>query len=199
MADASINVVKALSSIDVSDPASFATSVIGAAGSIMLSVPGLTQIQYEYKGLSNGPETRNFYLSGHIDKNGKLFLNMDDLVEGSKDLPAEYMVNYDKVEFTFPIWSPFLEDGAIIYPGNRDFTVYDYVDKTEDVSYSAYTPLGAKTQKTVQVTTPTVVANTEHSDMPMAIFKGIGTNRVPSNSYKWFEYEYGWNAYKVED
>jgi len=193
LAESSINVVKALSSV------SDVTSFIASAGSIMLSVPGLTQIQYQYKGLSNGPETRNFRLSGNIDNNGTLFLQMDDLIEGSETLPAEYMVNYKTEKFTFPIWSPFLNKGAVIYPENRNYTTYEYIDKKEDVSYTAYTPLGQKTKKTVTVTTPTVQANTEYSRTPIAIFKDMGTNRVPSNSYKWYEYEYGWNAYKIRD
>jgi len=195
VAEASINIVKALSSVKASD----VNSAIAAAGAIMLSVPGLTQVQYYYKGLSKRPETRNFHLSGHIDKKGKLFLQMDDLVEGSENLPAEYMVNYKTEHFTFPIWSPFLEEGATIYPGNRNFTVYDYVDKKEKKSYTAYSPLGEKSTKTVEVTTPTVTAQTKYSESPTAIFKAMGTNRVPSNSYKWHEYEYSWNAYKIKE
>jgi hypothetical protein len=189
--DASINVIKTLSS-SMKKP----KDVVAAAGSMLLSVPGLTQVQYEYKGLINGPETRHFYMSGHIDKNGQIFLNMDSLVEGSEDLMLEYTVNYQTERPTFPIWSPFLDNGGTIYPGDRDFVIYNYENETKNVEYTAYDVLGNSKKETIAVTTPTVKAKTQFSKLPIAIFKEIGTHR--NNKSMWHEYEYSWNAYKEE-
>jgi hypothetical protein len=78
---------------------------------LMLSIPGLTQVQYDYKGLSNGPEVRTFKITGHVEANGenpRLFLQMDGDVEGDKNLYVEYSVNYRKTKSPFPAWSPFL-------------------------------------------------------------------------------------------
>jgi hypothetical protein len=81
---------------------------------LMLSIPGLTQVQYDYKGLSNGPEVRTFKITGHVEgsvDSAKLLLKMDGDVDGDKNLYVEYTVNYRKTKSPFPAWSPFL-DGA---------------------------------------------------------------------------------------
>jgi hypothetical protein len=78
----------------------------------MLSIPGLTQVQYEYKGLSNGPEVRTFRITGHVEgnvDNPRLRLKMDGDVDGDKNLYVEYTVNYRKTKSPFPAWSPFLD------------------------------------------------------------------------------------------
>jgi putative deaminase of polymorphic toxin system len=80
---------------------------------LVLSIPGLTQIQYEYKGLANGPEVRSFRIAGHVEgnvDNAKLRLKMDGDVEGDKNLYVEYTVNYRKTRNPFPAWSPFLDN-----------------------------------------------------------------------------------------
>jgi hypothetical protein len=83
---------------------------------LLLSIPGVTQVQYYYKGLKNGPEIRSFDLKGTLtleDGKPKLKLEMDgDVYDGSKDLTIEYMVNYKKENPTFPTWSPFLKDAG---------------------------------------------------------------------------------------
>ena len=186
-----VDYLKAMSTI--TDPISFLT----ATASLVLSVPGLTQVQYQYKGLENGPEIRKFSFNGHIDEHGKLFLNMTDILDGSDDLTVEYMVNWQTDRATFPTWSPFLDEGATIYPGERTFTTYDYVTKNVQKSYTAYDPAGIATQKTVTVPTPTLVASTLYRELPMAIFKASGTKRNKGAGYEWHEYEYEWNAYKM--
>ena len=78
----------------------------------MLSIPGVTQVQYDYKGLPNGPEVRTFKISGHLEgdvDNTKVRLQMDGDVDGDKNLYVEYMVNYHKTRNAFPTWSPFLD------------------------------------------------------------------------------------------
>ncbi len=165
----------------------------------MLNVPGLTQVQYNYKGLENGAEKRTFDISGHIDDNGQMFLNMDGLRNGgSKDLVVEYTVNYETERPTFPIWSPFLDEKpATIYPSNREYIIYDYVNKNVEKKYNEYDPnTGESTQQTVTVSTPTLDTTKETLEFPMATFKASGTKRDGVDV--WHEYEYSWNAYRVE-
>ncbi|MGO9316691.1 MAG: deaminase domain-containing protein [Terracidiphilus sp.] len=84
---------------------------------LMLSIPGYTQVQYDYKGLSNGPEVRTFKITGHVDgdvDSAKLHLKMDGDVDGDKNLYVEYTVNYQKTKSPFPAWSPFLDGGGDI-------------------------------------------------------------------------------------
>jgi hypothetical protein len=53
------------------------------------SIPGVTQIQYEYKGLPNGPELRTFKISGYVDGDvfhAGLHLKMIGDVDGDKNL-----------------------------------------------------------------------------------------------------------------
>jgi hypothetical protein len=78
---------------------------------LVLSIPGLTQVQYEYKGLANGPELRTFNITGHVDgdvDHGKLQLQMDGDVAGDKSLYVQYTVNLQTTKSPFPAWSPFL-------------------------------------------------------------------------------------------
>jgi len=177
-----------------------ASSVAGGAGAIMsiiLSVPGVTQVQYQYKGLEHGPETRHYSLSGHINDSGEMQLSMDAITQGSDDLTIEYTVNWQTDRPTFPTWSPFLEDSGIVYPGNRDVTVYKYVTKSTSKSYTDYSNTSAPTVKSIDVEEPVLEASTVHLTMPMASFKDAGTKR--NGVSVWHEYEYGWNAYKVID
>ena len=85
----------------------------------MLSIPGITQVQYEYKGLFNGPEVRTFKITGRLEGDvhqAKLRLQMDGDVEGDKNLYVEYTVNYHKTKSPFPAWSPFLDSPGDINP-----------------------------------------------------------------------------------
>ena len=99
----------------VKDAASF-TLPVGT----MLSIPGVTQVEYDYKGLSNGPEVRSFKISGHVEgkaDQAKLYLQMYGAVEGDRNLYVEYMVNYRGNPSPFPAWSPFLDRPGTISPG----------------------------------------------------------------------------------
>lgn len=188
-----IDFIKARFSIDSANPI---LSFISATASLILSVPGLTQIQYSYKGLVNGAETRHFSFSGNIDANGKLFLKMDN-IDGSDELEGEYTVNWQTDRFTFPAWSPFLQEGATVYPGDRNFTIYDYETVNVDHTYTDYDPAGFSSQETVSVPTPTLTAQSVYRALPMAIFKASGTHR--NDVSVWQEYEYEWNAYKLSE
>ena len=192
LTDASVDVGKAvMQSVLTLD----ATNITG----FLLNVPGLTQVQYNYKGLQNGAEKRTFNISGHIDDSGHMFLNMDGLRDGgSKDLVVEYTVNYETERPTFPIWSPFLdEQPATIYPAHREYVTYDYVNKNVDKKYNEYDPnTGTATQRTVAVSTPSLDTQKETLEMPMATFKASGTKR--NGVDVWHEYEYSWHAYRVE-
>lgn len=86
---------------------------------MMLSIPGVTQVQYDYKGLRNGPEIRMFKITGRVEgdpEHAKLRLRMDGDVEGDKNLYLQYTVNYHKTQSPFPAWSPFLDAAADIRP-----------------------------------------------------------------------------------
>nr|MCH9740367.1 hypothetical protein [Campylobacterota bacterium] len=192
LTDASVDVGKAvMQSVITLDP----TNITG----FLLNVPGLTQVQYEYKGLQNGAETRTFAISGHIDDNGKMYLYMDGILNGgSEELTVQYTVNYETERPTFPVWSPFLEESGTVYPANRKQVIYDYEDKSEEKSYNAYDAnTGTATSETISVTTPTIDVNKETLEFPLATFKASGTKR--NGVSVWHEYEYGWNAYRVSE
>jgi hypothetical protein len=87
---------------------------------MVLSIPGVTQVQYEYRGLSNGPEVRTFKISGQLEgtpDDPRLRLNVDGDIEGDKNLYVEYAVNYRKSRNAFPAWSPFLDEPGKVSSG----------------------------------------------------------------------------------
>jgi hypothetical protein len=76
------------------------------------SIPGVTQIQYEYKGLPNGPELRTFKISGYVDGNvfhAGLHLKMVGDVDGDKNLytgeitPAFVRLRLDTLSSVVPV------------------------------------------------------------------------------------------------
>ncbi len=86
---------------------------------LMLSIPGVTQVQYDYKGLANGPEVRTFRIAGHLEGQGtqaKLYLKMDGHVDGDPNLYVQYTVNLRTTKSPFPAWSPFLDGPADVHP-----------------------------------------------------------------------------------
>jgi hypothetical protein len=79
---------------------------------MVLAIPGVTQVQYNYRGLAHGPELRTFRITGQVAgavDSAKLSLKLDGDVEGDKNLYVEYEVNYQKTRQPFPAWSPFLD------------------------------------------------------------------------------------------
>lgn len=158
-------------------------ALLGAPVGMMLSIPGVTQVTYSYKGLVNGPEKRGFPISGHIVPNGsgaKMYLQMGDVQGGSNQLQVEYSVNYKRGGGAFPTFSPFLSDpGDVSASGTLD-------------SYKRQpAPSKGKTGAPQLVT----VKTTQNMPTPFASFHAAGAHRngVPG----WHEYEYYWYAYKV--
>jgi hypothetical protein len=86
---------------------------------MILSIPGVTQVQYDFRALPNGPEVREFRIAGRLEgdlEHTQLRLWMDGDVEGDKNLYVEYSVNYRKTRKPFPAWSPFVNASAAIAP-----------------------------------------------------------------------------------
>jgi len=169
-----------------------------AAGSppvgLLLSIPGVTQIQYWYKGLANGPESRRFKIKGRLEASGgpKLYLEMDgDVLKGDKRLWVEYMVNYRKEKHPFPAWSPFLEDPGDV-PASGTQTILERVTVTEE---KVFTDKATGKKKTVKLPQEETKAREVIMSTPFATFDERGKQR---NGVKvWHEYEYYWNAHKV--
>ena len=159
---------------------------------MMLSIPGITQVQYYYKGLQNGPELRYYTISGHISGDGKMYLEVDQMEEPF-DLIVEWQVNYKTETGKFRVWSPFLDNGATIFAANHKNVTYDYVTKMETKSYVDHAD-GNKV-KTVQVPIKELQPKERTLPMPSASFREAGSQR--NNVSVWHEYEYEWNAYKV--
>ncbi|MFN3873651.1 MAG: OmpA family protein [Ignavibacterium sp.] len=158
---------------------------------LVLSIPGVTQVQYYYKGLINGPENRYFDIKGKLTGNG-LILEIDgDVKGGDKDLTIEYMVNYKKERAKFPCWAPFLNEPADVYSSGEE-TLYEYVTIQKKLPIK-----DEKTGKITEVTVPekqTKMKKVLH-ELPFATFHKTGTHR--NNKSMWHEYEYTWRAYKL--
>lgn len=161
---------------------------------MILSIPGVTQVQYEYKGLQNGPETRKFKIKGHLT-DGQLFLQMDgDVFEGSKKLTIQYTVNYKTERPTFPSWSPFIEKAGEMKPAGSEATLYEQIEK---IKTQTFTDAATGKIKTIQIPYNELVESHETLPFPFATFREAGKQR---NGVKvWHEYEYNWNVFKVPE
>lgn len=158
---------------------------------LVLSIPGVTQVQYYYKGLKNGPENRTFDIAGRLSGD-QLFLEIDgDVKGGDKDLTIEYMVNYKKDSGKFPCWSPFLDQPADVFPSGEEI-LYEYVTVPK-----IFPIKDENTGKITNVTVPEKQSKQKKvfHDMPFATFHKTGTHR--NNKSMWHEYEYTWRAYKL--
>jgi hypothetical protein len=164
----------------------------GKPGGFMLSIPGLTQIQYYYKGLQNGPETRQFSISGYL-VDDQLYLEMDgDVIGGSKDLTIEYMVNYEKETPTFPTWSPFQKSPGNMHEENTETIIYEQVTKTKKTKYVDYV---TGEEKEIEVPYQETVEKKIILPFPFATFREAGMHR--NGVQVWQEYEYNWEVYKA--
>ena len=154
-------------------------SAMGSApAGLLLSIPGVTQVQYYYKGLTKGPESRSFKLKGHLvpaGKGAKLYLKMDgEVTGGDKNLHVEYMVNYKKEVRAFPTWSPFLDAPADAQPSGIEPLYY---------------------QKSGQGGKPTTARIDLVVGVPFASLHEMGSQR--KGVKVWHDYEYFWNAWKI--
>ncbi len=89
----------------------------------IMNAPGVTKVQYEYKGLENGPETRLFYIKGHVggmEGGYRIYLEKGDDPNGDDPrLWLEHTVNYKTERKPFPCWSPFLKGpGRVVVSGD---------------------------------------------------------------------------------
>ncbi|NNG26171.1 MAG: hypothetical protein HKM87_01485, partial [Ignavibacteriaceae bacterium] len=176
---------------DILDAAMFQAALGSAPFGLVLSIPGVTQVQYYYKGLKNGPENRKFNINGRLASN-KLYLEMDgDVYDGNKNLTVEYQVNYKTENPKFPCWTPFLKDGAdvkesgkeTIYESKSFITIKEFVDPATGKKIKIEVPERVTSEKEI------------YQDMPFGTFREEGTHR--DNKSMWHEYEYVWNVHRV--
>lgn len=152
----------------------------GLPSGLLLSIPGVTQVQYSYKGLSRGPEGRKFRITGRLeptnDGAARMHLEMDGPVQGDPNLYVEYMVNYRGEKRPFPTWSPFLSEGAKATRSGVERVM---------------------TRQRIKDGREVAVAQDIVRGSPFATFRETGTQR---NGVKvWHEYDYYWNAHKVTE
>lgn len=176
---------------DVATTLMFDVALGSPPAGLVLSIPGVTQVQYYYKGLINGPENRTFDIKGKLSGNS-LTLELDgDVKGGDKDLTIEYMVNYKKERAKFPCWSPFLNEEADVFKSGKE-TLYEYVTVQKKFPIK-----DEKTGKITEITVPEKQTKQKiiSHDLPFTTFHKTGTHR--NNKSMWHEYEYTWHAYKL--
>jgi hypothetical protein len=150
----------------------------GVPSGLLLSIPGVTQVQYSYKGLSKGPEGRRLRIKGRLeptaDGSARMHLEMDGDVLGDKNLYVEYSVNYRGERRPFPTWSPFLSAPAEA--------------KTSGVER-------VLERRAVKGGKEATVARDIVRRSPFAVFHERGQQR--NGVRVWHEYDYYWNAHKI--
>jgi hypothetical protein len=145
-------------------------------------VPGVTQVQFSYKGLEHGPEERLFKIEGNVGMyNGEtrmVLKQSGDVFDGSKDLTLVYQVNYKTEKKPFPAWSPFSNKPGVIWINNGPKTQKPPAEVTQ---------LAQKMGTSIPASDGSVFAYMEDT----------GTHR---NGVKpWQEYEYVWFVQKLDD
>ena len=162
---------------------------------LLLSVPGVTQVQYYYKGLPNGPEKRTFELKGQLrgtSSGPRLKLEMaGNVAGGDTNLYDEFTVNYKKEKHPFPTWSPFLDGDAAVSPGGRmkvykQETTYENKEFEDEATHE---------KRTVQIPRQRVKVEEMAFGGPFAQFRETGEHR--NKKKVWHEYDYYWNAHKL--
>lgn len=145
-------------------------------------IPGVTQVQYNYKGLEHGPEERLYNIKGNIGMwNGEtrmVLKQSGDVLDGDKNLIVQYQVNYKTEKQPFPAWSPFTNQPGVIWISNGPQTQQP-PEEVEQLAQKMGTSLSA-------------------ADGSMfAYVEDKGTHR---NGVKpWEEYEYVWFAQKLDN
>ena len=176
---------------DILDAAMFQAALGSAPFGLVLSIPGVTQVQYYYKGLKDGPENRKFKIKGKLIS-GKLYLEMNgNVYDGDKNLTVEYQVNYKKETPQFPCWTPFLKDGADVKVSGKE-TIYE---SKEFVSIKEFKD--PATGKKIKIEVPERVTSEKEifQHTPFATFRKTGTHR--DNKSMWHDYEYVWNVHRI--
>jgi hypothetical protein len=164
---------------------------------MLLSIPGMTQVQYYYKGLKNGPEKRTFKVKGQMVMDGgtaKMKLEMDGDVEGGDpSLTVQYMVNYKTSEGKFPTWTPFL-DASGTAEQSGEFPVYSRVTET---TTKTFPDAATGNPVTIQVPHDVTKETTLLMPSPFVTFHETGEHR--GGSQIWQNYEYVWNAHRITE
>ena len=176
---------------DILDAAMFQAALGSAPFGLVLSIPGVTQVQYYYKGLKDGPENRKFKIKGKLIS-GKLYLEMNgDVYDGDKNLTVEYQVNYKKETPQFPCWTPFLKDGGDVKESGTE-TIYE---SKEFVSIKEFKD--PATGKKIKIEVPERITSKREifQHTPFATFRETGTHR--DNKSMWHDYEYVWNVHRI--
>jgi len=175
----------------------FETAIGSPPVGMLLSIPGVTQVQYYYKGLKNGPEIRSFDLKGNLTVSGsnpELKLEMDgDVYDGDKNLTLEYMVNYKKENPTFPTWSPFLKEPAEVFEYGKEIVR----ERKTIIREEEFIDKATGEKMTIEIPEEITIEKEVYQDTPFATFEEAGSHR---NKVKvWQEYEYFWNAHKLTE
>ncbi len=167
-----------------------------AAVNVLMNAPGVTKVQYDYKGLEHGPESRRFKVRGYVSGN-KLVLRQDgDVYGGDKNLMVQYTVNMVTSKQQFPTWSPFIDNDS------ADLATSGKVKELERKSVTCNVKSGKEAPSAAGGAgkcTPheELVTTISDSSTPFATYYKNGEHR---NGVKvWHEYEYYWNAYKVTE
>lgn len=111
------------------------------AADLTRNVEGVTRIQYNAPHLKKGKEVRRFRFTGRIvavagkSAPARLGIYIDPVAKyvrigGKEDneLIAEYEVNRVTEESTFPCWSPFLVEAAVVRRGPGKLQVAEFVE-----------------------------------------------------------------------
>lgn len=178
---------------DIATSALFESALGSPPVGLVLSIPGVTQVQYYYKGLKNGPENRSFNITGNLAGNNMYLKMAGDVKDGDKNLTIEYMVNYKKENAQFPCWTPFLDNGGEVFTEGYE-TVYEVKEIIEKKYFK-----DEKSGKMVTVDVPRKETKQKriYRDSPFATFHESGVHR--NNKSMWHEYEYFWNAHKLTE
>lgn len=101
----------------------------------IMNAPGVTKVQYEYKGLANGPEMRTFYIRGRAtgaNGNYRIYLKKGEDVNGEdQNLWLQYTVNYKTEKSAFPCWTPFLDGPGTVTLGEGDNASVSFKEEGE--------------------------------------------------------------------
>jgi hypothetical protein len=182
---------------DIAKAALFEAAIGSPPVGLLLSIPGVTQVQYYYKGLKNGPEIRGFDLKGNLTLDGdkpKLKLEMDgDVYDGDKNLTLEYMVNYKKDNPKFPTWSPFLKDAGDVHESGTEIVR----ERKTVVRREEYIDKATGKKMTIEIPEEITIEKEIYQDAPFATFDESGSHR--NNVKVWQEFEYFWNAHKLAE
>jgi len=145
-------------------------------------IPGVTQVQYNYKGLEHGPEERLYKIKGNVGMwSGEMRMVLKqsgDVFDGDKNLIVQYQVNYKTEKQPFPAWSAFTNKPGVIWMSNGPKTP----PPPEEVQQ-----LGQKMGMSLSAADGSAFAYMEDT----------GTHR---NGVKpWEEYEYVWVVQKLDN